>query len=241
MKEARPARTRSLLLSVLILGGLAFQSQAYYHPDEGRWLSRDPIGERGGNNQYGLLGNNAIDEYDRYGLFGSNVNLVCHVNGPEVGKVAEVTFGGSALTRVDSDQVYNYYTPSVIVVVPDKSEVGVVKPGTDAEIGLPVVVGKWETLTASDGPGKRCRRKYSCSGTCKACGCEWGVASESGSTTIEGITSADMVVKLGLAASSFPPKDEYDLTRCVITEREIKKAEGNCKESIHEKCRSYNR
>jgi hypothetical protein len=47
MKGAHPANIRSLLLTALILSSSAFQAKAYYHPDEGRWLSRDPIGEKG--------------------------------------------------------------------------------------------------------------------------------------------------------------------------------------------------
>ena len=37
--------TQCFLLSVLILSCCGVQSLAYYHPDEGRWLSRDPIVE----------------------------------------------------------------------------------------------------------------------------------------------------------------------------------------------------
>ncbi len=36
MNEARPGSIRSLLLSVLILSSSAFQTLAYYHPDEPR-------------------------------------------------------------------------------------------------------------------------------------------------------------------------------------------------------------
>jgi hypothetical protein len=39
--------TRCFILSVLILSSCAVPTLAYYHPDEGRWLSRDPIGENG--------------------------------------------------------------------------------------------------------------------------------------------------------------------------------------------------
>ncbi len=53
MKEAHRANTRSLLLSALVLSSFAIQSQAYYHPDEGRWLSRDPIGDIGFDLQAG--------------------------------------------------------------------------------------------------------------------------------------------------------------------------------------------
>ncbi len=67
MKEAHPARTQSLLLSALILGSSVLQSQAYYHPDEGRWLSRDPIGERGGINLHAFCLNAPIIMCDRRG------------------------------------------------------------------------------------------------------------------------------------------------------------------------------
>jgi len=60
MKEARPANIRSLLLSVLILSSSAFQTLAYYHPDEGRWLSRDPMEEGGGVNLYASVYNNPM-------------------------------------------------------------------------------------------------------------------------------------------------------------------------------------
>jgi hypothetical protein len=37
-------------------------------PDTGRWLSRDPIGERGGINLYGMVRNNPNGRIDRLGL-----------------------------------------------------------------------------------------------------------------------------------------------------------------------------
>ncbi len=54
-----------LLLSMLLLPALA---SAYYNPVQGRWCSRDPIGERGGANLYGFVGNNAADRTDNLGL-----------------------------------------------------------------------------------------------------------------------------------------------------------------------------
>jgi RHS repeat-associated protein len=41
----------------------------YYLPELGRWPSRDPIGERGGVNLYGMVGNNAVGNVDYLGLF----------------------------------------------------------------------------------------------------------------------------------------------------------------------------
>jgi len=40
----------------------------YYSPSTGRWLSRDPIGEKGGNNPYRFAANSAINFFDELGL-----------------------------------------------------------------------------------------------------------------------------------------------------------------------------
>ena len=48
--------------------GLVYYNYRYYSPELGRWLSRDPIGERGGYNLYAMLGNNTINKIDINGL-----------------------------------------------------------------------------------------------------------------------------------------------------------------------------
>jgi RHS repeat-associated protein len=54
----------------------------YYTPELQRWLSRDPIAERGGINLYGFVGNDPVARLDRLGLkFG---NPVCDRNGSVV-------------------------------------------------------------------------------------------------------------------------------------------------------------
>lgn len=58
----------SYLLSGLILSSVAVQAFAYYHPEEGRWLSRDPIAEEGGVNLYVSVGNDPVDQVDPLGL-----------------------------------------------------------------------------------------------------------------------------------------------------------------------------
>lgn len=40
---------------------------AYYSPEMGRWISRDPIAEKGGMNLYGMLGNDAVNKIDSLG------------------------------------------------------------------------------------------------------------------------------------------------------------------------------
>ena len=49
--------------------GLNVPSQRGYNPITSRWISRDPIGEYGGINLYGYVGNNPVYWVDPTGLF----------------------------------------------------------------------------------------------------------------------------------------------------------------------------
>jgi hypothetical protein len=59
--------TRLLLLAGF-LAGIAPVAQAFYNPDTGRWLSRDPIEERGGMNLHAFVNNNPLRYVDPLGL-----------------------------------------------------------------------------------------------------------------------------------------------------------------------------
>jgi len=59
---------RYYICSVLILSSLCAHAYAYYHPDQGRWINRDPVGEQGGLNQYGFVGNAPPVRWDKLGL-----------------------------------------------------------------------------------------------------------------------------------------------------------------------------
>ena len=48
--------------------GLVYYGYRYYDPELGRWLSRDPIGEDGGLNLYGFVGNEPISRADLLGM-----------------------------------------------------------------------------------------------------------------------------------------------------------------------------
>lgn len=56
-----------LLLFVFTLLG-SQHLQAFYNPETGRWLSRDPIEEQGGVNPYGMVGNGPVNKCDYLGL-----------------------------------------------------------------------------------------------------------------------------------------------------------------------------
>ena len=59
--------------------GLVYYGYRFYDPDRGRWFNRDPIGENVGDNLYEMMGNGAVYELDKLGLFcgmGSNDSLI---------------------------------------------------------------------------------------------------------------------------------------------------------------------
>jgi len=57
--------------------GLHYYGYRYYSPTLGRWLRRDPIGERGGRNLSGFVLNSATGSYDPLGLWRSGEKKGC--------------------------------------------------------------------------------------------------------------------------------------------------------------------
>jgi RHS repeat-associated protein len=68
--------------------GLNYYGYRFYAPAIGRWMNRDPLGEAGGVNLYGMVGNNAVNWVDPHGLF----------IGPTLEIAAGVAFVGTGLT-----------------------------------------------------------------------------------------------------------------------------------------------
>jgi len=56
-----------------IASSVVYYGYRYYDPVTGRWPSRDPIGERGGINLYGMVGNDAVEYWDFLGLNNGDV------------------------------------------------------------------------------------------------------------------------------------------------------------------------
>jgi uncharacterized protein RhaS with RHS repeats len=48
--------------------GFNYYGYRFYDPGAGRWLNRDPIGEEGGVNLYGMVGNDGVGRVDVLGL-----------------------------------------------------------------------------------------------------------------------------------------------------------------------------
>jgi RHS repeat-associated protein len=55
--------------------GLSFYGFRFYAPALGRWMTRDPIGEAGGINLYGFVGNNAVNWADPLGLIWRTISV----------------------------------------------------------------------------------------------------------------------------------------------------------------------
>ena len=55
-------------LSLIVLFCAVFDASAFYNPTVGRWASRDPIEERGGQNVYAAMRNDPIGRIDYLGL-----------------------------------------------------------------------------------------------------------------------------------------------------------------------------
>ncbi len=54
--------------------GLVYYGYRYYSPEVGRWISRDPIEEKGGVNLYGMVGNDAVNAIDPFGLYTKKID-----------------------------------------------------------------------------------------------------------------------------------------------------------------------
>lgn len=67
---------RAMLFLVLLCVTLVQNAQAFYNPSTGRWLSRDPIEEKGGKNLYGFNYNDPIQFYDKDGRHPAAVALI---------------------------------------------------------------------------------------------------------------------------------------------------------------------
>jgi uncharacterized protein RhaS with RHS repeats len=61
------------LVAAAFLWAASHPCHAFYNASTGRWLSRDPIGERGGANEYAFIANDPVNDMDALGLMAARV------------------------------------------------------------------------------------------------------------------------------------------------------------------------
>jgi len=85
--KTKPILPTLLLAFVLFLS--VTKAAAFYDPQAGRWLNLDPIGEEGGLNLYGYVGNDPVRLTDSLGLWfglpGGNWLIQCKMNAEKAG------------------------------------------------------------------------------------------------------------------------------------------------------------
>lgn len=103
---------------VILLGLLLSRDAlAFYNPQTGRWLSRDPIGERGGINRYCFLKNAPIGFVDANGLWEAGGPL------PEGYPDNTIVCDGKGGIRVRLSPKQNWYCPALKTCVTAHEEV----------------------------------------------------------------------------------------------------------------------
>jgi len=59
----------TLIFSICLFLFLTVPARAYYSPERGRWINRDPVAEKGGPSLYGFVAGNPLSRTDTLGLF----------------------------------------------------------------------------------------------------------------------------------------------------------------------------
>jgi len=76
--------------------GVHYYGYRYYNPETGRWLNRDPIGERGGGNLLANVGNDTVNTFDLLGLECCGNFIITAVPDVVVPETSQKNSGGAA-------------------------------------------------------------------------------------------------------------------------------------------------
>jgi RHS repeat-associated protein len=97
--------------------GLLYYGYRYYSAESGRWIGRDPIGEAGGANLYGMVGNNPVNSVDPMGLRTESITYKLRAN-----YFYDQRYAGNGATGEGWATVYATFTYNVPEVEDIKSE-----------------------------------------------------------------------------------------------------------------------
>jgi RHS repeat-associated protein len=94
-RVAWPAATKTV-------SGVRYYGRRYYDPKPGRFVGRDPIGEKGGIHLYAFVRNRPVNTVDVMGMLGLNDALVIDADGG--GGYDPIVRMKPFVTAVDSDE-----------------------------------------------------------------------------------------------------------------------------------------
>ncbi|SJN11204.1 rhs element [Halomonas citrativorans] len=83
--------------------GLYYNRHRYYDPQQGRYISQDPIGLNGGTNLYGYV-TNPVGAIDPLGLFGANMHLL--------DPISDAIQNGHTRPRPEPERVTDIFNPA---------------------------------------------------------------------------------------------------------------------------------
>ena len=194
-------------------------------------MSRDSIGERGGENLYGFTRNNPINLVDRDGRDnhgGGGENIVCRVTIPPV--IVTFEFESSSLNKKRDTYIerrrFDFYLVG-----------NGTYPGEGLVSDQPLFwwTGYPEVDVPDDvPPGIACTRTYTCKGTCAACDGRFKVGVPGDDIRVEGVTESDQIINQ--ASDWFQPR--YRFGHCWIDPVTEEKQRKKCEKQIKEACRS---
>lgn len=78
---------RYSLFVLLLLAAFTNLANAFFDPSAGRWVSRDPIAEKGGVNLYGFVANNGNNSIDSLGMYKLNPDKF---KGPDASEIKRI-------------------------------------------------------------------------------------------------------------------------------------------------------
>jgi RHS repeat-associated protein len=141
---------------------LVLYERRIYSPSSGRWLSRDSIGENGGVNLYGMVGNNPIRYVDRLGLAPAKAcseaigksgkpRIVFEPSPPTGGWKGRISFGYGGGSSVDQelDTIEITWKASVVVLCKCTCNYQI-RPGT--RVFEDIEAGHWLTADPTSLP-----------------------------------------------------------------------------------------
>jgi RHS repeat-associated protein len=97
LRQGNPPSTTKLA------SGVRYYGYRHYDPVTGRWPSRDPIGERGGINLYGMVGNDAVNWVEFLGL--KRLTLKYSILNPDEDKEADRKLNTDAIQTTTLEEV----------------------------------------------------------------------------------------------------------------------------------------